>query len=162
MSHLTNTQLLTLKAAILAELDPAFVAFRTANDRGSMATWYNGASTFTVWKSSVLLAQVGIGMNSAEVAGLGTAGSNQLQTLAAFSGGTFNPSVADVRAGFDSVFSGPSGALTRVALLALWKRLARRVERVFATGTGLDATPGLLVFEGTVNSSDIQDALEAV
>lgn len=162
MSHLTNAQLLILKAAILAELDPAFAAFRTANDRNSMATWFNGASTFTVWKTTVPIAQVGLGMNSSEVAGLTTANTSRLQAMAAYSGGAFNPSIADVRAGFDSVFSGAGGALTRAALLILWKRLARRIEKLYATGTGSDAVPGQLVFEGTIARTDIDEALEAL
>lgn len=162
MSHLNKTQLLTLKAAILGETDTTFVAFRAVNDRNSMATWYNGDSTFTVWKSTVTIAQMGIGMNSSEIAGLTTANNSRLQVMAAYSGGTFNPSITDVRAGFDNVFSGAGGVLTRTALLTLWKRIARRVERLYATGTGSDAVPGLLVFEGTIDRDHIDQALEAV
>ncbi len=164
MSHLTNAQLLTLKSAILNETDATFVGYRNANDKPSMAAWFSADSSpaFIVWKTSVPMAQVGTAMNSSELAGLTTANTNRLQVMAAFSGGTFNPSLSDVRAGFDSVYSGAGGALTRAALLALWKRTARRLEKLYATGTGSDASPATLVFEGAVDSGHIGEALEAV
>jgi hypothetical protein len=164
MAHLTNAQLLTLKASILAETDPTFVGYRTANDKPSMAAWYNANTSpaFIVWKTSVPVANVGIAFSSSEVAGLTTANTNRLQVMASYSGGSFNPSIPDVRAGFDSVFSGAGGATTRAALLALWKRTARRLERLYATGTGSDAVPALLVVEGTIDGDHIGEALEAV
>jgi hypothetical protein len=163
MPHLTNAQLLTLKASILAETDPIFVGYRTANDKPSMAAWYNAntAPAFIVWKTSVPVSQVGQAFSSSEVAGLTTANTNRLQVMASYSGGSFNPSIADVRAGFDSVFSGAGGANTRAALLALWKRTARRFEKLYATGTGSDAVPALLVVEGTLDGDHIGEALEA-
>lgn len=163
MSHLTNAQLLTLKAAIAAETDPTFVALRNSGATGAMAEWYSADSSpaFIVWKTSVRLADVGIAFNSTEVAGLTTANTNRLQVMAAFSGGAFNPSVADVRAGFDSVFSGAGGALTRAALLALWKRTAKRIEKIYATGTGSDVSPGSIVVEGGISNEEIVLALNA-
>lgn len=164
MSHLTNAQLLVLKAAILNESDPTFVGYRTANDKPSMAAWFNADSSpaFIVWKTSVTVAQVGQAMLSSDVANLTTANTNRLQVMAAFSGGAFNPSIADVRAGFDSVFSVAGASGTRAALLALYKRTARRIEKLYATGTGTDVSPGTLVFEGTVDGGHIGEALEAV
>lgn len=38
---LTTSQLATLKAAILAETDPTFVALRQSGATGAMADWYN-------------------------------------------------------------------------------------------------------------------------
>ena len=156
---LTSAQLVTLKAAIAAETNPTLVAARTAGATGAMADWYNLASTFVVWKTSVPVAQVGNAMDSVEVAGLTTANTNRLQVMAAYAGVAFNPSVANVRAGFDSVFSGAGGVNTRAALLALWKRFATNAEKLFATGNGADATPGALVFEGNVRNEDIVAAL---
>lgn len=62
------------------------------------------------------------------------------------------------RAFFDDVFSGAGGTNTRAALLVLWKRLATRIEKLFATGTGSDAVPATLVFEGEVSVQDIIEA----
>jgi hypothetical protein len=81
-----------------------------------------------------------------------------LQVLEQYSGGSFNPSLTDMRAGFDSIFSGAGGVNTRAALLALYKRSARYIEKIFATGTGTDASPGTLVYEGTISYQDVQDA----
>lgn len=48
---MNQTQLQALKAAILAETDPTFVDYRTQGSTGLMAEWFNGASSFTVWRS---------------------------------------------------------------------------------------------------------------
>lgn len=52
---LTNGQLNTLKAAILAETDPVFVQYRTEGSTGLMAEWFNqpASPAHTVWASSV-------------------------------------------------------------------------------------------------------------
>jgi len=54
------TLLPTLKAAILAETDPAFVALRQANETGQMAAFYNADASpaFTVWRSTTQVADV--------------------------------------------------------------------------------------------------------
>lgn len=46
---LTPAQLPALKAAILAETDPAFVEFRDNGDNGQMAAWYNQPGTTDAW-----------------------------------------------------------------------------------------------------------------
>lgn len=159
--NLNTTQLQTLKAAIAANADPAFVLLRNGGATSAMADWYNGASTFTAWKSAVPIAAVGIAFNSSELAGLTTANTNRLIVMANYSGGTFDPSKTDVRAGVDSVFSGAGGAQTRAALLALWKRVARLGEALFAAGTGTDAVPGTFTAEGLMTDANIVQALAA-
>jgi hypothetical protein len=52
-----------------------------------------------------------------------------------------NPSLADRRQFFDDIFSGAGGVNTRANLLALWKELATRAQKLFSTGTGTDAAP---------------------
>lgn len=158
---LTTTQLSALKTSILAETDPSFVTWRQANNEAAMAGWYNANATpaFVLWRTSVTVAQVGLAINSGELAGLTTANNSRLQTMAAYSGGAFNPSATDVRTGFDSVFSGAGGVLTRAALLAAWKRPARRIERLYAVGTGSDASPAIPAWEGTVSVQQISDAM---
>ena len=51
---LTTAQLVTLKAAILAETNPTFVALRQAGATGQMAEWLNGtlAPNQSAWLSS--------------------------------------------------------------------------------------------------------------
>ena len=158
---LTTAQLITLKAAIAAEVNSVFVALRQANDETGMADWYNAAGTFVVWKSNVTVTQVGDSIVGTELAGLTSLNITRLQTIVLLSPAGVNPALADRRAFFDDVFSGAGGVLTRAKLLALWKRFAKRGERVFATGTGTDTVPGLLTFEGNLTAQDISDALRA-
>lgn len=159
---MTPAQLAVLKAAILA--DPA-LAIQPLTNTGSVAVAaalnQNAVPDYTVWKTSVTLREIGEAMSSVEVGGLSTANSNRLNVMQAYSGGVFNPSRADTRAGFDGVFSGVGGTLTRAALLILYKRLANRFEKLFATGAGTDATPATLGLEGNVTSDDVQLARES-
>jgi hypothetical protein len=142
----------------------AITAQLAAEDWGAVVAHYNATAspTFTVWKSSVPLSQIGVSFVASELAGLSQVNLTRLQTIATYQAIGTNPSIASNRAFYDDVFSGAGGVNTRAALLALWKRLANRVERVFATGTGSDASPGILVVEGTLtqqNASDVMGGL---
>lgn len=159
MSRFSYAQLALIKAAILAETDPTLVQLRTDGATGAVADWYNLDSAFIVWKTKVALSAVGDNFVGTEVASLTTANATRLQLIADYSQAGVNPSLADRRQMFDDVFSGAGGAGTRVKLLALWKRPARRIEKVFATGTGTTLAPGDLVYEGTIS---VQDVIEAV
>jgi hypothetical protein len=104
---------------------------------------------------------VGDNIIGSELAGLTSINLTRLQTILQLSPGGLNPSLADRRAFFDDVFSGAGGAGTRAKLLILWKRSATRAEKLFAVGTGSDATPASLVFEGSLNTADIEAARQA-
>jgi hypothetical protein len=162
MAHLTNAQLLTLKAAIAAETDPTFVGYRTAGSTGQMAEWYSADASpaFVVWKSAVTIRETGQAFNGAEWAGMTSANHTRLQTVAQYLA-SYNASIAGIRAMFDDIWSGAGGTATRAALLALWKRNARRIEKLFATGTGSDASPATLVVEGVISNEEIVLALNA-
>jgi hypothetical protein len=149
---MTPAQLATLKAAILA--DPA-LSSQPMNSDGAYAIAQalnlSASPNWTVWKTEVAMVEVGKNINGSELGGLTTANHTRLQTIIQISGGTINPSLADQRAFFDDVFSGAGGALTRAKLLILWKRLATRGEKLYTTGTGSDASPATLVFEGNID-----------
>lgn len=156
---LTPAQLATLKASILA--DPVLAALpNTPDDNWRIADAYNAAASpgFTVWKSLVPIGEVGKKFNGAELAGLTSGNQSRLQTLAVYFKDGVNPSLTDTRAFFDDVFSGSGGATTRANLLALWKRLATRVEKLFATGAGSDASPATMGFEGRIYYTDVEAA----
>lgn len=154
----------TLKAAIAAETDTNFVALRNSGAVGAMAEWYNENSTFIVWKTALTEQDI-----TSLVSSEGTTwdwalfmsrqqgerdGWNRM-----FNGTyTINPSLPQVRAGINAIFSG-SGAGQISHLLAMGKRPARRGEALFATGTGTTATPGLLTFEGILSGNDIITAI---
>ena len=157
---MTPAQLTTLKAAIAAETDVAFVAFRLGGSTGSMAEWYSLPDpAFVVWKTNVSVNSVGDNMVGTEFAGLTSLNATRLQTIAQYSPSGINPSMADRRQFFDDVFSGAGGVLTRAKLLILWKRMALRGEKLYATGTGTDTTPATLAFEGRITNSDVLQAL---
>ncbi len=112
---LTTQQLTALKAAILAETDPAFVALRTAGATGAMAEWYSAdsAPAFVVWKSLVSIAATGQAFNGTEWAGMTSANHTRLQTVAQFLAAGYNASKADVQAMFNDIWSGAGGTFAR-------------------------------------------------
>ena len=158
--HLTPAQQTILRTAILADnelnalpqtQDGAFEIARRLN--------LNATPDFTVWKTSVLNEGIGSAMNGTEIAGLSSLNMQRLQVLAAYSNGAQNPSRQDRRAAFDAAFSGAGGTITRAALLILWKRLATRLEKIFATGTGSNVSPATLVVEGAISGQEVNDAM---
>jgi len=165
--QLTTTQLQALKSAIEAETDAEFVALRSAGATGQMADWLNGASTFIVWRTELGEHEI-TSQTSSEAtswswsAFIGRSQGERDGWARMFNGTyTINPSLANVRAAVADVFSGAGGAGQRAHCLAMAKRAATRGERVFATGTGTTATPGLLVAEGSVTDSDVIRAMGA-
>ena len=146
---MTPAQIAILRPVVQAE--PSLAQAVLTGQDNVIAAWLNALAVppFIVWKTSITKNQVGEAMNSAEVGGLTTANTNRLMVMQAYSE-AFNPSRADTRAGFDGVFAGAGGVLTRAALLALYKRSATRAEKVLAVGNGLDATPATMTFEESV------------
>lgn len=158
---LTLAQKQTLKADIAA--NPTLAAKpMTAAGSQEIADFYNvqASPAFTVWKTKVSIEQVGDNIVASELAGLTQVNLTRLQTIVMVSPNGVNPSLADRRAFFDDVFSGAGGQLTRPKLLALWKRLSTVAEKLFSTGTGSDATPATLGFEGALLYSDVQESRE--
>lgn len=160
---LTEAQLPTLKAAILAETDPTFVALRTANDEQGMAAWYNAASTFVVWLSAVTRDTVTVeGFDWTQVDNLSVGQGRIWDLLFDTQSKTINPSEPGKRAAISECWKGTAAkAAVATFVLGKCKRFATRCELLFATGTGTDATPGLLTFEGSITAQTISDALRS-
>lgn len=161
--HLTDQQIITLKAAILAETNAEFVALRQAGAVGAMAAWYNSASTFRVWRTSVSRDDVTTdGFDWTQVDNLSVGQARIWELLFDNTSRTVNPAEAGKRAGISECWKG-TAAKVAVATFVLGrcKRFATRGERLFVTGTGAgtDASPGLLVVEGGM---DIEDVVKAV
>lgn len=170
---LTPAQLQTLKAAIAAETDAAFVADRTVGNTGLMAEFYNQAASpdFWAWRTSVhkreftsstsvdgtVFAWTGTGFITRSV------GERDAWRELFDAEGFCNPSLANVRQAFTDIFSGATAPApaNRTHLSTVARRKVTRGERLFATGTGSTASPGLLGFEGAVSNEDIVRALEA-
>lgn len=156
---LSPAQLLILKNNILA--DPALNSQPMTSDGAfAIASAYNmnAIPAFTVWKTNVSITEIGDNIVGTEIAGLSTLNTTRLQTVVVLSANGVNPSLPDRRAFFDDIFSGAGGALTRAKLLILWKRLATRAEKLFATWTGTDAAPATMTFEGTLPYQEVEMA----
>ena len=146
---LTEAQRTTLVADILENQDTA--AKYAIGDLSSLAELYNAAAepAFTVWRSVLT-------REAARTAITGGDGLAQLDNLTAgkrdslfwtFDGDTY-PANADQRAAIVNL-CGTQNTL-KAAILAAQKRTASRIEKVFATGTGSDASPATLVVEGPI------------
>lgn len=158
---LTSQQLTTLKTDINANSATLSTAI-SQRDGATIAAFYNAnaSPSWTVWKTAVPIATVGDAINGTELGNLTTANTSRLQVVQGFfMQRGVNPSKADTRQMFADIFS--TGGVSAAALLALWKRLATRGEKLYATGTGSDASPATLVVEGSLTSQNVLDALDS-
>ena len=156
---LTTAQLTTLKAAI--DADQVLSAYPNNSDGAyDMAQFLNQPTSpaFIVWKTNTTIQETTKAFNGSEWAGMTSANHTRLQTVRQWLEDSYDASRADIRAMFNDVWSGAGGANTRTALLAVWKRTATKAEKIFATGTGSDASPANLTVEGLLNYADIQAA----
>jgi hypothetical protein len=157
---LTTAQAAILRTDINSNADA--LALKTAGNIAGLADLYNAIDVaFFVWKTNVPISHVGDAIVASELAGLTGLNVDRLSCIAQLSPMGLNPSKADRRTAFDDIFSGAGGVNTRAALLVLWKRNARRIEKLFATGgNGQNATPATLVYEGVVTFDDIHLAVD--
>ena len=155
---MTPEQLATLAAHITASPD-LNVYPNNSDGAYEIARLLNldAAPAFTVWRSSVGKNEVGKAFVATALSAI-TAGNNDKLANFASWNETVEPWRTDQRAFFDDIFSVAAGASTRAALLALWKRLATGGEKIFATGTGSDASPATLGYEGAITTDDVQAA----
>jgi hypothetical protein len=147
---MTPEQLITLRADIAA--NPDLLALYNAGDRAGLATAYNAASTFYVWRTSVTQDEImlnGFDWSQADNLNLGQA--RIWEWLFDNANTAINPSKTNVRLGISECWKGAAAKVAvATAVLGHCKRLASRLERVFANGTGTLQNPGDLGFEGTV------------
>ena len=150
---LTTAQNVTLKAAILA--DPVLNAIPNTFDGAfAIADALNllATPTFIVWRTNVPTSDVKKAVVWTEYVGrsVGEQGAFSLM----ISNGIIDASQINVRQGIQDIFSGPSGLNSRTALTAISKRSATKVEKILATGTGTDAIPAVMGFEGNISPQD--------
>lgn len=158
---LTTQQLQTIKAAILA--DPVLAAQPNTPDGAfAIAQALNGPSNpaFTVWRTFVPLTDItqnGFTWTLVDALSVGTA--RIWEWMFDNPDRAINPSKANIRQGIADVWSGTAGKLAvQATVLGHCKRVATRVEALLATGTGSDASPGTMTFEGTISYQDVLDA----
>jgi hypothetical protein len=141
--QLTAPQLATLKAFV--EATPAFNTPRLAGNYGPALDGLHAAASpaFILWRTDVGSDEIGNAWQGTDIDGMSSLNMQRLQLLLASSpAGVFNMTRADRRAGFENPF-GISSNASRVAMRAVWKRPASVLEKLFAVGTGSDATPAV-------------------
>lgn len=167
---LTNAQKSVLATDIRANTNPTIVAALAIRNDRVITDFYNSVATpdFWLWKSDLKLQDIyGLtspapvngtwnwtfysGMNSGEQGSwLEMAGPTR----------SLNLTLSNIRNGITTVFKGPQGGDAQANhILALGRYQALLVEKLFATGTGSVASPGLAVFQGPVEQLDLSDAL---
>ena len=159
---LTTAQAQALKADV--EADPAFASVPHNSDGAfAVAAAYNLAASpaFIVWKTSVNQDEITQnGFTWAEVDNLSVGKARIWEWLFDNTSRSFNPAKANVRAGIVECWSGTAGKLAvQAAVFSHCKRNATRAEKLFATGTGTDATPATMGFEGQLSYADVQSAM---
>lgn len=166
---MTPEQLLTLKAAILA--DPVLAAKAgTADGRYEIAAALNltAAPDYWVWRTSVstdaLQADPGFDWTRVDNLTIGKARIWEWITSAP----TINPSQANVRAGFAATWAAAGDAATLAAILGVCRRKCRRAEKLFVVASpngvgtrGSTSNPDTMTFEGSVTAGNVEAALNA-
>lgn len=161
--NLTTQQLGTLKAAIAA--DPVLAAKpMTSGGASEIADAFNLAASpaYTVWKSSVSEDEILTnGFDWTRLDNLSVGLARVWDKIFSGPGRTLNPGKANVRAGIEAVWVGSAADLAvRAAVYLHCKRDATRAEKLFATGTGSVAVPGVMAAEGLVTADNVQQARE--
>ena len=153
---LTPTQLSTLKAAAMA--DPTASQYLTNGNDNELADWFNQPQTFVAWRSKLTpeLARAAIIKGATQLDGLTVGKRDSLFYLVS---GDLDVSDAAVRAAIDDL-CGTQNTL-KGHLTAAQKRTATRAEKALANGTGTDASPANLGWEGWISGNDASDIRSA-
>jgi hypothetical protein len=153
---LTPAQRATLKAHILATSD--LNAVYGLGDLDGLKALLNAAfsPSFTVWRSSVPLDEIMLnGFDWTRVDNL-SVGKARIWEWMFQTNGSINPSKTNIRAGIDACWTGTAAdTAVRAAVYVHCKRFASRLEKLFAQGTGSDASPATMDVEGDIDVSDL-------
>jgi hypothetical protein len=156
---LTGPQLILVRDAILAD-NELNAQPQTPDGAFAIADALNltASPAFIVWKTAVSVDEImRNGMDWARVDNLTVGKARIWDWLGRL--GNFDASKPNVRAGIDAAWVGTAADLAvRASIYTHCKRSATRVEKILATGTGSDATPATMGYEGRVTYQDILQA----
>ena len=160
---LTPEQNATLKAFV--EADQVLNAIPHTADGAfaiAAALAVDASPAFIVWRSSVSQDEImQNGFNWAEVDSLNVGQARIWEWLFDNQERTFNPSKPNVRQGIADCWKGNAAKLAvGVAVLVHCKRSANILEKLFATGTGSDASPATMSVEGTISYNEVAQAMQ--
>jgi hypothetical protein len=153
---LNSSQLTVLKAAINAETDPTFVAHRTNGATNQMADFYNVATSFYVWSSNYTVDQIADAIDNG-ITQLDSLTGSKRESLLWWADHKHDMTKATAQAAINDL-CGSQNTL-KAAILDGGKRVLKRGEALFSSGTGSLAIPGATTFEGSISDRDITNAL---
>lgn len=155
---LTSAQDTTLKNDILA--DPVLGQLASSSDAiDKIIAAYKATATpnYTVWRNNVSQDEImQNGFDWTRVDNLSVGKARIWEWLFNNQSRSFNPSKLNVRAGIDATWSAAGDAAVRAAVYVHCKKLATRLEALFATGTGTDAAPGTMTVTGTLGYDQVR------
>ena len=158
---LTTEQKATLKAAVVA--DTTLNAKYVAGDMTGLELALNAdaAPDYVVWKTDVSIDEImRNGMDWARVDNLSVGKARIWDWMTRL--GAFNAAKENIRAGIDAAWVGTAADLAvRATIYTHCKRSATAAERIFSAGTGTNASPATLTFEGALSPDDVQQARES-
>lgn len=157
---MTPQQLTTLKAAIMADPTLAAMTSGPGTDYNAIALAMSAEASpaFVVWKTNVTRAELQDmdAFNWTVVDNLSTGSKYRIWEWMFGTTGSINPSKANIRAGIAATWVGNAQLLAvQAAVLAWCKRNATRVEKLFSTGTGSEASPAVMTVEGGVSLGEV-------
>lgn len=165
---LTTEQRATLKTFVLAQGELSQLV--TDKVYSAIADWLNtkDVSNYTVWKTAVYQDEImQNGFDWAQVDNLTVGKARIWEWMFDNQGNSINPSKLNVRAGIDETWKGTTAMLAvRAQVYTHCKRLATRVEKLFASGVGSDASPATLgigtdgYIQGEISTAEVQFAME--
>lgn len=147
---LTNAQLITLRAAAIA--DGAAAGYIATADDQALADWFNvDQATYIVWRTNLTPDQsrTAIVQGATQLDALTTGKRDSLFWLLSE---PVRPTDASVRAAIDDLCG--TQATLKSALQAALRRTATRAEKLLATGTGTTGSPATLTYEGVLSAAD--------
>lgn len=151
-ADLTPQQTATLKALVAADPTAAQLA-AVADDQG-LADWLNTPIATIVWRTDVSIdAIMRNGIDWARVDNLSVGKARIWDWMGRL--GVLDCSRASVRAGIDATWVGTTADLAvRATVYGHCKRPASRAEAALATGTGTDASPATMGWEGVLSPAE--------
>jgi len=157
---MNSAQLAALKAYIASV--PAWAALpNDSTNAAFIADQLNQPTAdFVVWRTTVSQDEImQNGMDWTRVDNLSVGKARILEWMFNNAERVFNPSKANVRAGIDATWVGTAADLNvRASVYGHCKRLATLGEKVLASGTGTDAIPATMGYEGAIGYADVQAA----
>lgn len=155
---MTPEQYQLLANHIRTNTDPAIVAALPLRNDGQIQEWYNLDSAFVVWRSLLTPEQAREAISGGDgLAQLDNLTVGKRDSLLWALGGETHPTNTAQRTAIEGL-CGTQNTL-KAAILAAQKRFATRAEAIYVTGTGTNAVPGTLGWEGLLSVNDVSTAL---